>query len=112
MNIDETLLLLLFTCPFSLQCWQMIGIHRDSTLSVTEMVLQARQLFGLQSFREIVLIASWCIWTHQNSIIFDRASISLDRWNFSFKDEIGLVLHRAKASLKQELDYWISNLTF
>ncbi|KAF8740150.1 hypothetical protein HU200_013810 [Digitaria exilis] len=81
-------------------------------LSIAEMVLQARQLFGLPSFREIALIASWCIWTHGNSIIFDGASISIERWKCSFKDEIGLVLHRAKPSLKQELDPWICNLTF
>ncbi|KAF8695310.1 hypothetical protein HU200_037536 [Digitaria exilis] len=99
MSTEETLLHLFLTCPFSLQCWQTIGIHWDSTLSVTEMVLQARQLFGLPSFREIVLIASWCIWTHRNSIIFDGAFVSLERRKSSFKDEIGLVLHRAKPSL-------------
>ncbi|KAF8701341.1 hypothetical protein HU200_033671 [Digitaria exilis] len=78
----------------------MIGIPWDPTLLVTKMVLQARQLFGLSSFREIALITSWCIWTHRNSIIFDGASIFLERWKRSFKDEIGLVLHRIKPSLK------------
>ncbi|KAF8663617.1 hypothetical protein HU200_055339 [Digitaria exilis] len=76
------------------------------------MVLQARQLFGFQSFGEIALIASWCIWTHRNFIIFDGASISLDRWKCSFTGMIGLVLLRAKPSLKYELDSWICNLTF
>ncbi|KAF8648119.1 hypothetical protein HU200_065022 [Digitaria exilis] len=74
----------------------MIGIHWDSTLSVAEIILKARQLFGLQTPGEIVLIASWCIWTHRNSIIFYGASISLDRWKHSCKYEICLVLHHAK----------------
>nr|TKW32091.1 hypothetical protein SEVIR_2G147300v2 [Setaria viridis] len=107
--LEETLPHLFFTCPFSLQCWQLLGIAWDFTLSTSEMIIRASQLFGSTIFREISILECSCIWTHRNSIIFYGRSLSLVRWRQSFKDEFALILHRAKPSLKQELETWFCN---
>lgn len=74
-----------------------------------EMVLDTRQCFGRKIFREIAITTCWSFWTHGNSIIFDGASLSSTRWKEIFKGDFGLVIQRAKPSLKQELCNWLSN---
>jgi hypothetical protein len=106
---EETLQHLFFLCPFSMQCWNFLGISWDSSLNITEMVLRARQSFGLIVFREISMVASWCIWLHRKSLIFDGGALSVGRWKQCFKEEFSLVLRRAKPSLNLELDSWFCN---
>lgn len=51
-NLEETIEHLFFGCPFNIQCWQVFGIHCDITVSLVEMIVQARHDFGLQIFRK------------------------------------------------------------
>jgi hypothetical protein len=62
---------LIFNYPFSQACW----IYWDTNLAFRLMVLKARQEFGRSFFREVVLIVSWAIWCHTNSILFDGGSL-------------------------------------
>lgn len=60
-NVKETPQHLFFTCPFSVRCWQELGIAWDTSLPLMEMITHSRNLFGLSIFREVVIIAGWCI---------------------------------------------------
>jgi hypothetical protein len=108
-GVEETLEHLFFCCPFSLRCWTFIGFFWDISLPLSEMVVHARTAFGLAIFREIAILAAWCIWTHRNSIIFDGGSLSFRRWRQALEDELSFLLHRAKPSLKAEIELWMSN---
>jgi hypothetical protein len=55
------------------------------------------------------LIACWAIWKHRNEVIFDGISLSLRRWRLVFREEVSLVLHRAKPTLRVELNSWLCN---
>lgn len=69
-----------------------------------DIILDARQQFGSPVFREVVIIACWCIWLHRNTIIFYHGTLSLARWRNHFKEELAPVALRAKTSLKLELE--------
>lgn len=68
---------LFFTCSFSRWCWTFLGVQWNANLDIMEMVIQARRDFGLKIFREIIIVASWAIWTHRNEVIFDGVPLSL-----------------------------------
>ncbi|RCV12993.1 hypothetical protein SETIT_2G311300v2 [Setaria italica] len=89
-NCEETLSHLFFECPISQACWIFLGINWDVNLPPLDMIIQAREQFGNCIFREIVIIASWAIWTHRNGIIFDGLEKSLARWKHSFEEELKL----------------------
>ncbi|RCV19087.1 hypothetical protein SETIT_3G356100v2 [Setaria italica] len=108
---EETLYHLFFTCLFSICCWNWLGVSWDLSLSTVDLIIDAHQKFGSKIFMEISMVACWCIWLHRNGIIFDGAALSLDRWKMGFKEELSLIMHRAKPSLKQELNIWLCNLT-
>jgi len=59
------------------------------------MMLNAREQFGNQIFREIVITACWAIWTLRNSIIFENGPRSIAAWRRRFKAELDLVCIKA-----------------
>jgi hypothetical protein len=67
--------------------------------------VQARRAFGRKFFREILIMACWALWKHRNEVIFDAVNLSLARWKFIFKEELRLVLFRARPSLKQSWNF-------
>nr|TKW31341.1 hypothetical protein SEVIR_2G099200v2 [Setaria viridis] len=105
---EETLFHLFFTCPFSVQCWSFLRNRWNLSLNISDLILHAC-CFSKKIFREISIVASWCIWTHRNSIIFDRGVLSFDCWKGVFKEEFALIIHRAKSSLNLELEQWFCN---
>ncbi|KAF8657776.1 hypothetical protein HU200_059936 [Digitaria exilis] len=54
------------------------------------MIIEARRQFGAKILRELIIVACWSIWTHRNE-------------KHIFREEFGLVIHKAEPSLKMEL---------
>jgi hypothetical protein len=55
-NVEDDFWHLFFRCPFSDACLTYLGIQWDSSLDFQLMVLDARQRFGLATFREIFIL--------------------------------------------------------
>jgi len=92
---EETSFHLFFECNFSQACWGSIPISWNLNLPPLDMMVNAREKFGSQIFKEIVIIACWTIWTLRNSIIFDNGQCSIPTWRRKFKDEMDLVCIKA-----------------
>lgn len=58
--------LFFFISPFSIRCWQHLGIVWNHNLDFFQMVVLARLWFGRKGFLEIFSIASWHIWKLRN----------------------------------------------
>lgn len=66
----ETRLHLFFTCPFSVRCWQHLGIVWNLNVEFFQMVALARLQSCQKGFLEIFFLASWHIWKQRNGLIF------------------------------------------
>jgi hypothetical protein len=100
---EETSFLLFFECPFSQTYWNTIHINWNLNLSPLDMVIDARESFGSNIFREIFITACWCIWLIRNGIIFDNEQGSISAWKRHFKTELGYVCVKAKPSRQDQL---------
>jgi hypothetical protein len=109
MMVEETMEHPFFSFPFSNWCWRFIHVSWDMNMHIFDRIVQARRDFGRKFFREILIVACWVLWKHKNEVIFDDVNLSLVRWKFIFKEELRLVLIRARPSLKQELELWLCN---
>nr|TKW03477.1 hypothetical protein SEVIR_7G027000v2 [Setaria viridis] len=109
-NLEESVAHLFFNCPFSEACWIYLDIQWDSSLHPLQMIIQARQRFGSCIIREIVIVACWTLWCHRNSIVFNAQSLSFARWRLSFVEEMRRVSLRAKTSMGDKINIWLSNL--
>jgi hypothetical protein len=67
-TLFQTLFHLFFECPFSVSCWNSIGIHWNLNLQPLDMIISARQDFGSKIFREIIIIACWATWLVRNGV--------------------------------------------
>jgi hypothetical protein len=103
---EETSFHLFFECPFSRACWNTIPINWNLNLPHLDMVIEARTNFESNIFREICIMACWVIWITRNGVIFDNGQINLNLWKRKFKDELGLVCIKAKASRQTPLSMW------
>ncbi|KAF8752424.1 hypothetical protein HU200_011966 [Digitaria exilis] len=104
---EETILHLFFDFPFSQACWVFLGIQWNLNLPPLDMILSSRAIFGSSIFREVIILAAWCIWCHQNCIIFDDKTVSFAPWYGCFSTELKLVTLTAKPGMKK-----LNNLLF
>lgn len=57
-HMEETIMHLFFTCPFSQACWAVLNIHWNLLQDMCLMVQEAKQLFMQPFFMEIFIIAT------------------------------------------------------
>ncbi|RCV32818.1 hypothetical protein SETIT_7G033200v2 [Setaria italica] len=96
-RVEETSNHPFFTCSFSSWCWRLLRIHWNQNLHCFDRIVEAHRDFSSRMLREILIVTFWAIWKHGN-----KKGI--------FKEELALVLLRAKPSLKQELEVWLCNI--
>lgn len=91
---EETAYHLFFTCSFSRQCWQHLGIQWNTNIQFFEMMQQAKAQATHSFFMEIFIIAAWNIWKQRNDQIFNRNTPTITNWKHNFINEADLQAHR------------------
>ncbi|KAF8703419.1 hypothetical protein HU200_032222 [Digitaria exilis] len=74
--------------PIQSSLLDFLGVEWDTSIGHELTVLHAREKFGADFFREVIILAMWALWIHMNSIVFDGASLSIAAWRRSFMEEI------------------------
>jgi hypothetical protein len=72
---EETVKHLFFECEFAQNCWMALHIVWDLALPVVDMIEQQRSQFPSDCYMEVIMIAAWVIWIHQNYFIFNNELI-------------------------------------
>jgi hypothetical protein len=60
-------------------------------------------------FMEIIILICWSIWTTRNDFIFKGFTPSLYRARQKLKDELHLLIHKAKRKSYAGLQVWVEN---
>jgi hypothetical protein len=58
---------------------------------------------------EIIMLVTWAIWITHNDFIFKAAPPSVYRCRKKFKDELALLVHKAKRKLYHGIVSWMEN---
>jgi hypothetical protein len=74
---EENAFHLFFSCPFTLECWKMIGIQWQMGVPFFQMMELARHNFNHTFFMEVFIIATWHIWKQRNNLIFENCQASI-----------------------------------
>jgi hypothetical protein len=61
-----------------------------------QMLADLRAKLGVTFCMEIIMLISWAIWNTRNDYIFKGTAPSLYRCHKKFKDEMALLVHKAK----------------
>ena len=53
------------------------------------------------------MVACWTIWCHCRSNIFESRVLSLATWKGILREDLALILHREKPTLRVLLEKWL-----
>jgi hypothetical protein len=70
-GMDETRNHLFFTCEFSAECWERLGVAWDTSRSADDMISDAKQTWNKPLFMEMMILGAWNIWKIRNRAYFD-----------------------------------------
>ena len=95
---EECLAHLFFKCPFSVQCWNALGIvWPDSGCSL-------HMAHVAPMFMDVFVVAAWGIWKEQNQKLFQGVPPSRNSWLSRFK-KVAMLANRAKQRLEFILSF-------
>jgi hypothetical protein len=87
---------LFFQRPFSVACWNFLGITWDHNIPFFETIQKAWSQCCHNFFMEVFLIAAWEIWKQKNTRIFRNTTPSFRSWKLCFIATVKLQMYRLK----------------
>lgn len=106
---EETVMHLLFYCPFAKDCWGIMNFQLADNLSITQIFQAWRSLINVSFSLDIFILFCWGIWMMRNDVIFRNKNPYVEDCRRTVTVESLLLLHRSKASITPILESWIQS---
>jgi len=94
---EETVMHLLFYCPFAKDCWSTMGFTYANHLTIPQIFQAWKSKLQVEFSLDIFIIWCWVIWMVRNNVIFRNGVPSVSNCKRIFTSEILLLLHRTKS---------------
>ena len=78
LNPTETVMHLLFYCPFAKDCWGILNFHFADNLSIPQIFQAWRTLLNVSFSFDIFKLLCWGIWMMRNDVIFRNKNPSVE----------------------------------
>jgi hypothetical protein len=112
---EETLEHLIFSCPFSEECWQQIGMIWQNNWNRQQLIQRGKEQWNKPMFMEIFIVAAWNIWKERTNLVFNGVTPNLNAWKQKVKTDMLLLVHRLKrvyilsfSSLQESCNFLVS----
>ena len=110
-STEETILHLIWDCPFALQAWDFIAPNRKRGISVMEHIHLTQYCLPKEIATEIIIMSCWHIWMQRDNWIFKGMAPSIHSWKRGLKKDMQLIKHNILNKYETVLTHWIdSNL--
>jgi hypothetical protein len=104
---------LFFECPFALMCWQyicpgwLIPVDSRQQPYHEEIISSLLATIGQNFSLDIVILGCWSIWRVRNDFLFKDITPNLYRCKKFFKEELALLVYKAKRKSYAGLADWV-----
>ena len=105
---EETLMHLLFYCPFAKDCWGP-GIFSLQNSSLRLRSFKIGTLQNVSFALDIFILICWATWTMRNDVIFRNKNPSVEDCRRVVTVESLLLLHTTKSRITPLLESWINS---
>ena len=109
LNPTETVMHLLFYCPFAKDSWGIMNFHFADNLSIPQIFQAWRTLLNVSFSLDIFILLCWGIWMMRNDVIFRNKNPSVEDCKRTLTVESLMLLHRTKATITPILESWIQS---
>jgi len=106
---EETIMHLLFYCPFAKNCWGLMNFHFVDHLSIQQIFQAWKSLVKIEFSLDIFILLCWVIWMIRNDVIFRNKNPTVQDCKRYLTVEALLLLHRCKARINPLLKSWINS---
>jgi hypothetical protein len=108
--LEETVEHMLFHCPFSQSCWQILNMDWDLIGDRLHIIERGKSIWQGPLYMEILMLSSWNIWKERNMLLFDGITPSTASWRTKLKTDLSLFVHRTKSELHPVIYSFISRI--
>jgi hypothetical protein len=77
-SVYETVMHLIFYCPFAKECWNIANFRFADFLSVWEIFLTWKLLLKEKFSLDLFILFCWCIWMVRNDVIFTNKNPTVE----------------------------------
>ena len=77
-STEETVMHLLFCCPFAKNCWNLVNFHFGDRLSIQQIFQAWKSMLQIEFSLDIFIIFCWGIWMMRNDVIFRNKNPSVE----------------------------------
>ena len=107
---EEILEHLFLRCSFAKACWNSIGLFAPRTHCPQRAVVRLKRQLRLPCAMEVIILMAWSIWKCRNDWIFENIPPTVQNCRAFFKQEMLLVIHRARSRFKDVILQWLDQL--
>lgn len=107
--VEETMEHLFLNCPFSVQCWNLVGVQMQNQTEIFQAIQLIRRHANSSFFMVIAILMSWSIWVSRNDCIFNGIPPQLSRVKECFDKELRILSLRVRTRFTAAFDLWIQN---
>jgi hypothetical protein len=76
-STEETVMHLLFYCPFAKDCWSWMDFHFADHLSIQQIFLAWKSPLKVEFSLDIFILLCWAIWMTRNDVVFRNMNPSV-----------------------------------
>ena len=87
-----------------------IGFQWNTDYDLVDILLDGRRHNNIMCYKECLIAGCWSLWKHMNGIIFDHKEKNMAFCISSFKEHFGMIIKKAKPSLKEGMQSWLDYL--
>jgi hypothetical protein len=109
-GMEELTYHLLFQCPFTERCWDLLNIHWDHNLPFFDTIQKAKSEWTFEYFMETFAIAAREIWKIRNNKIFKGDPPAFTTWKLNFSTTVKLHLFRISEEAREPILSWLDSL--
>jgi hypothetical protein len=88
-----------------------MGIYWNAEYEINSMITESKSRYHMDFCTEIMITGCWFIWDKRNGAIFNENEPTLQHCINIFKAYFCTIMHRAKPSLKEGIQFWLDTLS-
>jgi hypothetical protein len=106
---EETVMHLLFYCPFAKSCWGIINFQLADDLNISQIFQAWKSQINVPFSLDLFILWCWAIWMVRNDVIFKNKAPSIQACKRYIVEETSFLLLRSKARIAPLLEAWINS---
>ena len=107
---EESLGHLFLRCSYAKSCWNLISFSAPTTGRPDRAVFIIKQQLQVPFFMEVIILMTWSTCKCRNEWLFDNTHPTIEDCKSIFRNELLMVINRARAKFEHTIFQWLQQV--